>query len=60
MFILVYSIKMFISGYIKYVSLAILTIQNSALGLSMRYSRTRNVVLFSSAAGMYYLEIVNI
>ncbi|KAL4703376.1 hypothetical protein ACJJTC_011165 [Scirpophaga incertulas] len=37
-------------GYIKYVSLVILTLQNAALGLSMRYARTRNVVMFSSAA----------
>ena len=39
------------AGYIKYVSLAILTIQNAALGLSMRYARTREVEMFSSTAG---------
>lgn len=40
-----------IPGYIKYVSLVILTLQNAALGLSMRYARTRDVEMFSSAAG---------
>lgn len=40
------------TGYIKYVSLVVLTVQNAALGLSMRYARTReNVEMFSSAAG---------
>lgn len=41
------------TGYIKYVSLVILTVQNAALGLSMRYARTRDVEMFSSAAGKY-------
>lgn len=40
-----------IPGYIKYVSLAILTIQNAALGLSMRYARIRDVEMFYSTAG---------
>lgn len=43
--------NLLISGFIKYVSLAILTIQNAALGLSMRYARTRDVEMFSSTAG---------
>lgn len=41
----------FVTGNIKYVSLIILTVQNAALGLSMRYARTRDVEMFSSSAG---------
>ncbi|CAG4964827.1 unnamed protein product [Parnassius apollo] len=48
------------SGYLKYVSLVILTIQNAALGLSMRYARTRNVVMFSSPAAVLMAEIVKL
>ncbi|KAJ0179297.1 hypothetical protein K1T71_005009 [Dendrolimus kikuchii] len=44
-------------GYIKYVSLVILTVQNAALGLSMRYARTRNVEMFSSPAAVLMAEI---
>ncbi|XP_026747075.1 UDP-N-acetylglucosamine transporter isoform X1 [Trichoplusia ni] len=44
-------------GYIKYVSLLILTIQNAALGLSMRYARTRDVEMFSSAAAVLMAEV---
>ncbi|XP_045526629.1 UDP-N-acetylglucosamine transporter [Pieris brassicae] len=47
-------------GYIKYVSLGILTVQNSALGLSMRYARTRNGVLFSAAAAVLMTEILKL
>lgn len=44
-------------GYIKYVSLVVLTVQNAALGLSMRYARTRkDVEMFSPAAGIYILN----
>lgn len=47
------------SGYIKYVSLAILTIQNAALGLSMRYARTREVKeMFSSTAGKPFYKVL--
>lgn len=42
----------YFSGYIKYVSLVVLTVQNAALGLSMRYARTRkDVEMFSPASG---------
>lgn len=51
---------MVISGYIKYVSLVILAIQNAALGLSMRYARTRDVEMFSSAAGKNLISLLNI
>ncbi|XP_021184578.2 UDP-N-acetylglucosamine transporter [Helicoverpa armigera] len=44
-------------GYIKYVSLVILTLQNAALGLSMRYARTRDVEMFSSAAAVLMAEV---
>ncbi|XP_063823450.1 UDP-N-acetylglucosamine transporter [Ostrinia nubilalis] len=44
-------------GYIKYVSLVVLTVQNAALGLSMRYARTREVVMFSSAAAVVMAEV---
>ncbi|KAF9801848.1 hypothetical protein SFRURICE_009701 [Spodoptera frugiperda] len=44
-------------GYIKYVSLVILTVQNAALGLSMRYARTRDVEMFSSAAAVLMAEV---
>ncbi|XP_045492648.1 UDP-N-acetylglucosamine transporter isoform X1 [Colias croceus] len=47
-------------GYIKYVSLVILTIQNAALGLSMRYARTRDVVMFSSAAAVLMAEVLKL
>ncbi|KPI91261.1 PREDICTED: UDP-N-acetylglucosamine transporter [Papilio xuthus] len=48
------------AGYLKYVSLVVLTIQNAALGLSMRYARTRDVVMFSSAAAVFMAEIVKL
>ncbi|CAH2063343.1 unnamed protein product, partial [Iphiclides podalirius] len=48
------------AGYIKYVSLVILTIQNAALGLSMRYARTREVVMFSPAAAVLMAEFVKL
>lgn len=50
------------SGYIKYVSLVVLTVQNAALGLSMRYARTRKVdEMFSSPAGeLYFIHVYNI
>ncbi|KAM3968270.1 UDP-galactose transporter isoform 2-T2 [Aphomia sociella] len=44
-------------GYIKYVSLVILTLQNAVLGLSMRYARTRDVEMFSSAAAVLMSEV---
>ncbi|XP_053599655.1 UDP-N-acetylglucosamine transporter isoform X2 [Plodia interpunctella] len=45
-------------GYIKYVSLVTLTLQNATLGLSMRYARTRQgVEMFSSAAAVVMTEI---
>ncbi|CAK1551747.1 unnamed protein product [Leptosia nina] len=47
-------------GYIKYVSLAILTVQNAALGLSMRYARTRKVEMFSSAAAVLMTEFLKL
>ncbi|KOB64378.1 putative UDP-galactose transporter, partial [Operophtera brumata] len=43
--------------YIKYVSLVVLTVQNAALGLSMRYARTRDVEMFSSAAAVLMAEL---
>ncbi|XP_045763727.1 UDP-N-acetylglucosamine transporter isoform X1 [Maniola jurtina] len=47
-------------GYIKYVSLAILTIQNAALGLSMRYARTRDVTMFASTAAVLMAEVLKL
>ncbi|XP_023949325.1 UDP-N-acetylglucosamine transporter isoform X1 [Bicyclus anynana] len=47
-------------GYIKYVSLAILTIQNAALGLSMRYSRTRQVEMFAPTAAVVVAEVLKL
>lgn len=48
-------------GYIKYVSLVVLTIQNAALGLSMRYARTRDVPhMFSSPAAVLMAEVVKL
>ncbi|CAG9563640.1 unnamed protein product [Danaus chrysippus] len=47
-------------GFIKYVSLAILTIQNAALGLSMRYARTRDVEMFSSTAAVLMAEVLKL
>ncbi|XP_030037484.2 LOW QUALITY PROTEIN: UDP-N-acetylglucosamine transporter [Manduca sexta] len=45
-------------GYIKYISLVILTVQNAALGLSMRHARTRPVAeMFSSAAAVLMAEV---
>lgn len=45
-------------GYIKYVSLVVLTVQNAALGLSMRYARTRTGVdMFSPAAAVLMAEV---
>lgn len=45
-------------GYIKYVSLVVLTLQNATLGLSMRYARTREVEeMFSSAAAVVMAEV---
>lgn len=49
-----YDIHIKLAGYIKYVSLVVLAVQNAALGLSMRYARTRDVEMFSSAAGQYF------
>ncbi|XP_039745900.1 UDP-N-acetylglucosamine transporter isoform X2 [Pararge aegeria] len=47
-------------GNIKYVSLAILTIQNAALGLSMRYARTRDVEMFASTAAVVIAEVLKL
>ncbi|XP_046978570.1 UDP-N-acetylglucosamine transporter isoform X1 [Vanessa cardui] len=47
-------------GYIKYVSLAVLTVQNAALGLSMRYARTRDVEMFYSSAAVLMAEILKL
>ncbi|XP_072941476.1 UDP-N-acetylglucosamine transporter [Epargyreus clarus] len=47
-------------GYIKYVSLVVLTLQNATLGLSMRYARTRDVVMFSAAAAVLMAEVVKL
>ncbi|XP_028037574.1 UDP-N-acetylglucosamine transporter [Bombyx mandarina] len=48
-------------GYIKYVSLIVLTVQNAALGLSMRHAKTRDVEeKFSSAAAVVMAEIVKL
>ncbi|KAJ8724978.1 hypothetical protein PYW07_015936 [Mythimna separata] len=44
-------------GYIKYVSLVVLTLQNAVLGLSMRYSRIRNVEMYSAAAAVLMAEV---
>ncbi|XP_061706043.1 UDP-N-acetylglucosamine transporter isoform X1 [Cydia pomonella] len=46
------------NGYLKYASLVILTVQNAILGLSMRYARTRDVEMFSSAAAVLLAELV--
>ncbi|XP_047989414.1 UDP-N-acetylglucosamine transporter isoform X2 [Leguminivora glycinivorella] len=43
---------------LKYTSLVILTVQNAILGLSMRYARTRDVEMFSSAAAVLLAELV--
>ena len=37
----------------KYISLVTLTLQNAALGLSMRYARTRPGDLFLSSTGIW-------
>lgn len=50
---------LFVSDYIKYVSLVILTVQNAVLGLSMRYARTRDVAMFSSAAGKHKVLVLS-
>lgn len=47
-------------GYIKYVSLAILTVQNAALGLSMRYARIRDVEMFYSTAAVLMAEVLKL
>ncbi|KAI5641995.1 nucleotide-sugar transporter domain-containing protein [Phthorimaea operculella] len=46
--------------YIKYVSLVILTVQNAALGLSMRYALTRNVEKFSPPAAVLMAEVLKL
>lgn len=46
--------------YIKYASLVVLALQNSVLGLSMRYARTRDGVMFSSAAAVFMSEVVKL
>ncbi|KAJ2950682.1 hypothetical protein O0L34_g8941 [Tuta absoluta] len=49
--------------YIKYVSLVILTVQNAALGLSMRYAQTRNVEnleKFSPPAAVLMAEVLKL
>lgn len=51
---LLISLTLFIfclAGYVKYASLVVLTIQNAALGLSMRYALTRDGTKFSPPAG---------
>lgn len=50
----------FFSDNIKYVSLFILTVQNAALGLSMRYARTRQGDMFSSTSGEIFLHLPKI
>lgn len=48
-------------GYIKYVSLFVLTVQNAALGLSMYYAGTRKgVEKFSPSAAVFMAEIVKL
>ena len=39
------------SDKMKYISLVTLTVQNAALGLSMRYARTRPGAMFLSSTG---------
>lgn len=43
---------LFAAIYVKYASLLILTLQNAALGLSMRYAFTREGEKFSPPAGV--------
>ena len=40
----------------KYISLVTLTLQNAALGLSMRYARTRPGDLFLSSTGFFLVK----
>uniref|UniRef100_A0A1E1WMD4 UDP-N-acetylglucosamine transporter n=2 Tax=Pectinophora gossypiella TaxID=13191 RepID=A0A1E1WMD4_PECGO len=48
------------AGYIKYASLVILTVQNAALGLSMRYALTRDVEKFSPPAAVVMSEVLKL
>ncbi|KAJ3627075.1 hypothetical protein MTP99_014482 [Tenebrio molitor] len=45
---------------LKYVSLLILTVQNAALGLSMRYARTREGDMFLSSTAVVMAEVVKL
>ncbi|XP_077295055.1 UDP-galactose transporter isoform X2 [Arctopsyche grandis] len=45
---------------IKYLSLVVLTVQNAALGLSMRYARTRSIEMFSAAAAVLMAEVIKL
>ncbi|KAF4517129.1 hypothetical protein B566_EDAN008888 [Ephemera danica] len=48
------------SKYLKYVSLVTLTVQNAALGLSMRYGRTRPGDLFLTSSAVLMAEVVKL
>ncbi|KAL3280281.1 hypothetical protein HHI36_017774 [Cryptolaemus montrouzieri] len=48
------------SNALKYVSLVTLTLQNAVLGLSMRYSRTREGDLFLSSTAVFMSEVVKL
>ncbi|GAB0099405.1 UDP-N-acetylglucosamine transporter [Sergentomyia squamirostris] len=57
------SVCLWISGNentLKYVSLITLTLQNAILGLSMRYSRTRDGDLFLSSTAVVMSEVVKL
>jgi len=45
-------------NYMKWVSLATLTLQNAIMGLSMRYARSRPGDMFFSATAVFMTEIV--
>lgn len=48
------------TNYMKYVSLAVLTIQNAMLGLSMRYVRTKPGDMFLSSTAVLMSEVVKL
>nr|CAG4647202.1 EOG090X098P [Megafenestra aurita] len=48
------------SDKMKYISLVTLTVQNAALGLSMRYARTRSGDMFLSSTAVLMSEVVKL
>lgn len=46
------------TGYVKYISLVVLTLQNAVLGLSMRYALKREGAKFSPPAGKKPLFLI--